>query len=117
MRTLQINSTSGIARLFGSRVFLTLLLLSASTMAIMVPAVAHGDDSPSIAAEVLGTSEVTVSASDGVSDTVAASEVAAPGTRIFVGNLFSAPVLMLMLLVIGVFAYRKKLSKQTLDIR
>ena len=114
MRTLQVNSTSGIARLFGSRVFLTLLLLTASTMAVMVPAVAHGDDSPSAATEMLGTN---VSASDGVSDTVAASEVAAPGTRIFVGNLFSAPVLMLMLLVIGVFAYRKKLSKQTLDIQ
>ena len=115
MRTLQANSTSGIAGLLGSRVFLTLLLLAAAMTAVMIPAVAHGDDSPSAAAEITGSHEI--SASDGANDVVAASEVAAPGTRIFVGNMLSAPVLLLMLLVVGVFAYRKKLSKQSLNVR
>ena len=112
MRTLAVNS-NGIIRLFTSRVGLLLILLTASMTAVMVPTIAHGDDSPSAATEI---TEVTVSASDGVNNTAAASDGAASGTRIFVGNLFSAPVLMLMLLVIGVFAYRKKLSKQSLDI-
>ena len=113
MRTLAASSTSGVARFFGPRrMFLTLLLLTASVITLAVLAVAHGYDSHSAAADA---ATVAVSFSDGVSDATASSEVAVPGTRVFLAGPLSAPTLILMLLAVAVFAYRKKLSRQSLN--
>ena len=113
MRTLTANSTSGITRLFGPRLFLTLtlLLLAAAATAITVHSVTQADDPIPAAAHVTA---VTISTSDGLSDAAASAEVTAPGTtRIFMSNMISAPVLLLMILIFAVFTYRKKLSMQS----
>ena len=122
MRTLTANSTSGIANLIGPRLLLTLLLLAAAATTITVHTVTHTDDSL-ITMAVAQTDDslpaaahvtaVTISTSDGLSDAAASAEITAPGTtRIFMSNMLSAPVLILMILVFAVFTYRKKLSRQ-----
>ena len=113
MRTLTANPTSAIANLFGSRLFLILLLLTASMITLITMSVTQTDDSIPAAAHVTA---VTISTSDGLSDAAASAEVTAPGTtRIFMSNMISAPVLLLMILIFAVFTYRKKLAKQDLN--